>query len=242
MLSNPAVYMSWHMIHRSFLGLKGFSCLSKKFFLVRVVLLLHIVWIAITGGNNHGRGWWGGPGSRDHQGALRGGDEVRKKVAFPILTIALLMSAIDTILQVCVRQRHQEVRDVLADPSTEPWIRQQLQVCLKIFHTLPILDFLTLVVLCHQQPSSWIQSSHSWYFLDSLMVPLEEMPLQAEVDRWSLNYIWLLFSTWQFKYSRATSTMTTRMTFTARQSTFRTCAPQFIFMYYTSASSALYVM
>ena len=36
-------------------------------------------------------------------------------------------------LQVCVRQRYQEVRDVLADPSAEPWIRQQLQVCLTTF-------------------------------------------------------------------------------------------------------------
>merc|ERR1711994_1031190 len=50
----------------------------------------------------------GGSGARDHQGTLRGGHEVRQEV--------------------CVRQRHQEVRDVLADSSAEPRLWQQLQV------------------------------------------------------------------------------------------------------------------
>ena len=40
--------------------------------------------------------------------------------------------------QVCVGQRHQEVRDVLADPSAEPWLRQQLQVCWKFLKYISV--------------------------------------------------------------------------------------------------------
>ena len=50
--------------------------------------------------------------------------------------------------QVCVRQRHQEVRDVLADSSAEPRLWQQLQVpSFSFTYSLHFDLFLILIVM-----------------------------------------------------------------------------------------------
>merc|ERR1712008_563928 len=69
--------------------------------------------------------------------------------------------------------------------------------------------------------------------LEYTPIPGDNLVIRAPVG-WHFDSL-CDFYTKRVEVDRATSTMTTRMTCTARRSTFRTCAPQFILICITQA-------